>query len=161
MQSPPVGPRHVWVSQSALRLILDETEDKWPLETGGMLLGYHGQDQPEIVITEALGPGPKARHGSHTFTPDGKWQQRHLAERYESSGRVTTFVGDWHSHPEGLPLPSPRDLKTARKVSRRKSARVPYPATLIVGTEDDRPGICMYVFDEAVLLPVPWEIFGD
>lgn len=151
----------MWIAQQALRAILTETADKSPLETGGMLLGYCGQERTDVVITEATGPGPNARHRRYTFTPDGRWQQRRLAEAYEASGRVTTFLGDWHSHPGGQPLPSARDLKTARKVSRHKNARTPYPTTLIVGANDDDFTITTFVFAKDIFHGVLWELFGD
>jgi integrative and conjugative element protein (TIGR02256 family) len=147
---------------AALHDILLEAMEKWPLETGGMLLGYRGEHGGEVVITGATGPGPKARHRRYTFTPDGRWQQRELAKAYTSSGRVTTYVGDWHSHPESQPVPSVRDVKTALKVSRRKSARTPHPTTFIVGTGDEDSLIASaYVFADGKFHAVPWEITND
>jgi integrative and conjugative element protein (TIGR02256 family) len=157
-----VAPHKVWVAQTALQAILDEAEDKWPLETGGMLLGYRGDNGDDIVITEVTGPGPKSRHRRYAFTPDGRWQQRQLDRIYAESGRVTGFLGDWHSHPDARPRPSGRDLKTARKVSRRKSSRASHPTTLIIGSDENNElAVATFVLVDDVLRGVPWEPFGQ
>lgn len=157
----PVAPGKVWIADAAIRTILAEATDRAPLETGGMLVGYRGHDRPELVVTAATGPGPRARHRRYTFAPDGHWQQRLLAAIYEQSGRVTSYLGDWHSHPDGRPLPSTRDLKTARKVSRRSSARAPHPITLILDVDDETVVIATYVIDDGTLHAIPWETFVD
>jgi integrative and conjugative element protein (TIGR02256 family) len=156
-----VAPGKVWIADSAISTILAEAADRAPLETGGMLVGYRGDDRPDLVVTAATGPGPRARHRRYTFAPDGRWQQRLLAAMYEESGRVTTYLGDWHSHPGGQPLPSARDQKTARKVSRRPGARAPHPITLILGVDDDTPVIATYIIDDGSFTAVTWETFAD
>lgn len=95
-----------------------------------MLLGYRVARQ--VVVEATIGPGAKARHGIWTFSPDGMWQQEELVRRYVGSGRLQTFLGDWHSHPLGGLQPSGRDLKTARAVSSTQEALTAEPVTLIV-----------------------------
>jgi integrative and conjugative element protein (TIGR02256 family) len=107
-------------------------------ETGGMLVGYEGDERPEeVVVTSLIAGGPNASHREYTFRPDGRWQRKELARLYAASGRVMTFIGDWHSHPHGLPLPSPTDLKTAARTAANKRARAPRPLTLIVGRDKE------------------------
>ena len=40
----------------------------------------------------------------------------------EESGRILTFVGEWHTHPESFPTPSSIDLNTWRAVTRKNLA---------------------------------------
>lgn len=123
----------VWLAASALELMLAEAGSREPLETGGMLLGWQGpDDRAGIVVARVLGPGPRAKHRRTRFVPDDRWQRRALAELYERSGRVLRYLGDWHSHPGGGSAPSARDLRTAKKIARRRSARVAAPLTLIL-----------------------------
>ena len=99
-----------------------------------MLLGYVAppSDPEQLMIEHALGPGPGATHERHRFVPDGAWQQEQLADAYEASGRITTYLGDWHSHPAGTAVPSRRDHRTARSIARTASARNRRPLTVIV-----------------------------
>jgi integrative and conjugative element protein (TIGR02256 family) len=123
----------VWVAEAVLHTLVAEAAERAPLETGGMLLGYHGTDGADAVVTSLVGAGPSAQHELDGFVPDGVWQQTQLERIYEESGRVTTFLGDWHSHPRSAPLPSRRDNRTARKVARARDARAPFPLTIIAG----------------------------
>jgi integrative and conjugative element protein (TIGR02256 family) len=80
------------------------------------------------------------------FLPDGRWQQAELERVYAESGRVTTYLGDWHSHPEGAPIPSRKDKRTARRVARVADARAPRPLTIIVASAGDDWLIAAYRF---------------
>ena len=114
--------------------MMDDASSHLPNESGGMLLGYRSPGG-DLVIAELLEGGPDAIRKPTRFVPDGRWQQRQLALAYERSGRIHTYLGDWHSHPGGVLQPSRRDRRTARAVARSKAARAPQPVTLI-GTPD-------------------------
>jgi len=147
----------VLLSASAVEPILEEADRAAPDETGGMLLGYIAPDSdPEhVVIETVIGPGPSAKHSRHRFEPDAEWQQEQMADIYAGSGRTTTYLGDWHTHPGGVPVPSQRDRKTARRIARRKSARAPRPLILILGSnEDDEWSAVTYRWQADKLEPV-------
>jgi integrative and conjugative element protein (TIGR02256 family) len=104
-----------------------------PDESGGILLGYPGRDDPGIVsVLFEIGPGPNAMHKPYRFEPDGPWQEREIAAAYERSDRIATYLGDWHSHPDGSPRPSGLDRATARKIARTPEARCPHPLIVIL-----------------------------
>jgi integrative and conjugative element protein (TIGR02256 family) len=107
-----------------------------PDESGGMLIGYWSPNG-DAVITATVEGGPNAVRKRSRFEPDGKWQQQRLDEIYVRSGRMQTYLGDWHSHPDGIIRPSGRDQSTAKAVAKARDARTPHPLTLIC-IEDDR-----------------------
>lgn len=117
--------RTAWVDKRLLDLMIAESDCWYPKETGGILMGYLC-DQ-DVVVTDVIGPGPKAVHRRYSFTPDAKWQGDEIAKIYEESGRVTTYLGDWHSHPHGTPGLSVKDLVTLFRVAIHKPARAPRP----------------------------------
>lgn len=96
-----------------------------------MLLGYWAG--VEVVVTDVVGPGPCAVHKPASFSPDHDWQLERLAETYTASGRVVTYLGDWHTHPGGAPAPSARDRRTMRRIRRSGRARQRRPLMVIVG----------------------------
>ncbi|HEX3803210.1 MAG TPA: Mov34/MPN/PAD-1 family protein [Solirubrobacteraceae bacterium] len=118
-----------------MEAVLAEATLMAPLETGGMLLGYRAGGA--VVVQAVTGPGPDAKHHRAHFESDADWQQRELELIYEASGRVTTYLGDWHTHPSAPPIPSRRDRRTAQKVARTKEARSPTPLTAILGDAMD------------------------
>jgi integrative and conjugative element protein (TIGR02256 family) len=110
-------------------------DEFYPLEVGGVLLGYRLGGRVEIA--HAIGPGPGASHGRFRFEPDSEWQFEQISLLYESSGRRLSYLGDWHTHPRGRPTPSRRDRDTMRAIAHYPEARCPEPIMLILG---GRPG---------------------
>lgn len=109
----------------------------------------------EVVVIAVIGPGPRARHEALGFLPDGPWQRRELAALYRDSGRRLTYLGDWHSHPRGAPLPSDLDLETAERIAASPRAQAPRPLMVILGRDDRHPWIlAAYRFTEGELRPV-------
>lgn len=109
----------------------------FPLETGGMLLGYLA-DNGEVVVKKLIGPGPTAKHGFHHFEPDSSYQQG-LLEKYfrESEGQIT-YLGDWHTHPLGSPVLSVRDKQTLAEIAQSASSKIKHPLMgVLAGSETD------------------------
>jgi integrative and conjugative element protein (TIGR02256 family) len=113
-----------------------EAQRMAPLESGGVLLGWHGSDGLEVIVVDVLGPGPGATHMRTMFEPDADWQCAGIARAYEKSGRVLSYLGDWHSHPGGSERPSRRDERTARRIARSRHARAQRPLMLIMSGID-------------------------
>lgn len=110
---------------------LQEIDATFPQESGGVLMGQQ-QGQGEIWIDEIVGPGPKARHERYSFEPDLEWQRARIAEHYATTEGRSTYLGDWHSHPEashgGL---SNTDLKALKTIIRAPKAQCPRPLMMI------------------------------
>lgn len=126
--------------------MLDSSLRWYPLETGGVLMGY--AIGPEITIAEIIGPGPGADHLTVRFDPDGQWHEDEIARIHgASSGRVT-YLGDWHSHPRGKALPSHLDKATAKHIAETPESGTRTPLMLIVGmTEDAKFALRAYQWD--------------
>jgi integrative and conjugative element protein (TIGR02256 family) len=134
----------VLITASSLALIKSEATDKFPLETGGVLMGYRLPQEMQITITAVIGPGPAARHNRTTFLPDHEYQVREIASLYESSGREHTYLGDWHSHPRGSMAPSARDLTVMGRISNTTSARCAEPLLFLVVGGPEKWDLCMW-----------------
>ncbi len=120
-----------------------------PKETGGMLLGYvrSGRGHLDFVVTARVAGGPRAEHQPDRFVPDGDWQQRKLERAYRDSGRVASYLGDWHSHPTGGLQPSRIDRRTAARVAATKAARAPIPVCLILSATAVACDARVYTFE--------------
>jgi integrative and conjugative element protein (TIGR02256 family) len=139
--------------------MLEEADDKSPNETGGMMLGYVSPGGSALAVTDIIGPGPNALHRRSRFEPDGAWQQARLVERYAASGRITTYLGDWHSHPGGGPRPSREDVRTARRVARETDSRSRHPLCGILGVSAETNWVlAVYRYSARRLRPVELEL---
>jgi hypothetical protein len=59
-----------WISKGVLAFMAQEFRRTLPNETGGVLVGYWMADSEGVVITDAVGPGPRATHDKTRFVPD-------------------------------------------------------------------------------------------
>jgi integrative and conjugative element protein (TIGR02256 family) len=128
---PNMSTRRCWIERSALGSLVSEAR-RWRVrETGGALLGW--RDGEETVVMRVLGPGPAARHGWSSFEPDTKWQLEQGRRIYAESARTIAFLGDWHTHPLGVPKPSTQDRRTAEMLAEDEAFRTPVPLYAIAG----------------------------
>ena len=125
----------VWLSVTAQDELRREATSTTPKESGGILAGYHGEHDT-VVITHVIGPGPKAIHGHDYFIPDHEFHQEEITRVYEESGRFSTYLGDWHSHPNGGNGISKTDRRTLRRIANSPAARVERPLMLIISGAD-------------------------
>lgn len=73
-----------------------------PCETGGVLMGYWSDSGTEVVIVTLIGPGPRAERATDGLMPDHAFQEAAVERVYRESGRIVTYLGDWHTHPKGI-----------------------------------------------------------
>jgi len=126
------------LARALLRQLRAESLRTFPNETGGILMGWWSADDHGATVRSVIGPGPKAQHGRYTFIPDDEWQEREVARLYQESGRTLSYLGDWHTHPYGIPTPSIRDRRTLCRIARHRAARAPQPLMLILGVSGRR-----------------------
>lgn len=119
-----------WLRQSAQIDMEAEADRAHPPETGGVLIGYATRDG--LVVERIVGPGPMATATRTSFLPDTAFQQSELNRIYQLSAGKETYLGDWHSHPDGVPLISQIDRRTLRQIAGAKSARLNTPGMLIL-----------------------------
>lgn len=134
-----VSTLRAWLSRSVLQTMMDEADSHYPNETGGVLIGYFSADDPErCVIVDASGPGPSAQHERYRFSPNAEFQERYISDAYRTSGRIHTYLGDWHTHPDGALALSGKDKRTMRSIARTPEARLPRPLMSILAGHPER-----------------------
>lgn len=108
---------------------------KWPLETGGILLGKPTPNGH--IVTDLVGPGPDGRHERYGFVPDSEWQAEQVA-RLWATDPALHYLGDWHTHPDGSTRLSSLDRATARDIAAYEEARQPSPFMLVLALGGDQ-----------------------
>lgn len=107
---------------------------KWPLETGGVLLGKPGPGGS--TVTDLIGPGPAGRHKRFGFAPDSDWQAQQVAAKWSTDPGLH-YLGDWHTHPDGGTRLSRLDRSTAHDIAAYEDARQPRPFMLVLALGRD------------------------
>lgn len=127
-----------WVAQSVFQTMSDLAKLYQPRETGGCLLGYWVKPLGEVVVSDIVGPGPKAYHSRNRFVPDNEWQTAEIGGIYVNSGYLVSYLGDWHSHPGYASASlSWRDRITLRRIATHPPARAPHPIMGIIAKDDE------------------------
>lgn len=116
--------------------ITAEVDDKFPKETGGVLIGYQA-DNGEYVVRACTGPGENAVHKRFKFIPDHIWQCEQLDRIYAESRGEWVYLGDWHTHPRGNSSMSLLDMRTLSKIAKHEGSKLKSPLMMIGG---GRPG---------------------
>jgi integrative and conjugative element protein (TIGR02256 family) len=92
-----------------------------PMETGGILLGWHEEDT--IVVSHVLQIGDP-RASMHQYIRNDEAAQRAL-DTFQSvspDGKIG-YVGEWHSHPVAQP-PSQIDYDSLRQLAQEAQHQV-------------------------------------
>ena len=110
--------------------MVEEALAAFPLETGGLLLGWWtGADA--ALVTDVIGPGPDALHAATQFEPDTGWQRTALAEAWTQHPGIE-YLGDWHTHPNGTPKFSALDRAALATIAAHPAARAPRPWMAVI-----------------------------
>jgi integrative and conjugative element protein (TIGR02256 family) len=159
----------VWLPRQALSDMEAEADRVNPLETGGVLLGYWGRPAVEAVVTHVTGPGPRAIHLREAFEPDDDFQSEEIARIYGASGRLFSYLGDWHTHPGATAYLSPTDRKTLRKIARHGPSRLSVPLMAVLAGGDPwhlriwryKPPRWNLRFPRALVCPLSVQLYDD
>jgi len=108
------------------------------VETGGLLLGQVDDACRCVWVDDVSGPPPDSLLSAVHFDHGVEGVAELIAYHRERTGRLSTFVGMWHSHPCGKAEPSPTD-KAAMAALVTPVAGGPRRALIvIVGGDDER-----------------------
>lgn len=97
-------------------------------ENGGQLFARFADDTIRVeVATITKGRSKRARFG---FWPDRIAEQADIAKLFDLG---LHYVGDWHTHPEVQPTPSPIDKTKVIEIFRQSTHELPAMLIVIVG----------------------------
>lgn len=153
---PAVTIKVIRVSPIALRdLITMAGDSEDGRETGGVLLGFDATGGSPITVSVAGDPGPLAERSPLRFRRDLAHAQELAREAWLLDGSM--WIGDWHTHPLGYPIPSGTDLQSYRRVL--ASGAMPCFLSIIVSPhrvthEWREPDIRAWVISETHVDPV-------
>lgn len=110
-----------------------QTNEEDP-ESGGTLIGRYISGTDDVVVDEITVPLPSDDQTRQTFRRTQASHQQKIERAWEDSGNTQTYLGEWHTHPEAVPVPSELDQATwIKKLSRDRFGESLF--FLIVGTE--------------------------
>lgn len=126
------------------------------LETGGILLGRQHDDYIEVTV--AGDPGPNAKQEPTRFLRD-LGHARTLAESAWTTDQ-SQWIGEWHTHPNTEPLPSPIDLDSYARHLEDPDLGFTHFTSVIIGIVDAQPAVAAWVISPGAATLTPLIIEG-
>ena len=124
-----IGGLRVRITADAMRTFdIHRQKRCYQRESGGQLFGTVRSDR--WLVMEATGPKKGDRRSMLGFWPDRASEQREI---YAFHARGLEYLGDWHTHPEDYPTPSPKDQATISQIVRHSTHRLPGFLLCIIG----------------------------
>lgn len=103
-------------------------------EAGGVLLGRHLIDTPDLVVDEVTVPQKEDRRSRFGFFRSRQHGEVARA-RWAAANETIAYLGLWHTHPERDPTPSDVDLRDWEKATAQDVFEGDHLFFTIVGTE--------------------------
>lgn len=116
------------ISEELSRL-LSICSDSGPMEVGGILVGSYTAAHDCAIVTAVSGPPSDSCRGPTWFHRGVRGLQKCL-DRYWHALRHY-YLGEWHYHSHGSPLPSESDIRQLKKIADSTLYRCPEPVLLI------------------------------
>ncbi len=117
--------------------------ERLPNETGGILLGSFDIERKMIYVVDTI-PSPidsEERHTLYIRGREGLQEQLELAR--QQTFQQLEYVGEWHSHPDGVDcLPSRDDLNVLSWLTSHMDADG-VPGVMLIGCERDQLAILL------------------
>lgn len=111
-------------------------------EQGGQLFARVDSGCLEIVIATDV-QGSRRRF---SFRPNRRSEQKQINDLF---GDGLHYVGDWHTHPEDMPLPSALDVEKITDLFEKSNHQLEWLVLIIVGRAHFPDGIYVGFADQA------------
>ena len=107
-------------------------------EAGGIMLGRLIADSLDVVVDEVVGPLSQDKRSRFAFFRPRKQAQQIVDRAWATSRGTRIFLGEWHTHPEDDPQPSPQDSRNWRRICERAVVEQEFLLFMIVGRKKFR-----------------------
>ncbi len=104
----------------------------WQPESGGILLGKRRGKHIEVLL--ATEPMVNDIRSQFFFQREVEGHAAAAVDAWRAGNYLVDYVGEWHTHPQGIPIPSGIDRAEWHKLSAGRSNDIPLIA-VVVGTQ--------------------------
>lgn len=140
---------HLYISNQTLGKIRLELLKHYPKEFGGVFVGF--KKEGLIVIEDVLIPDDFVNGKTEFVRHPGTLNDR-LAKIFKETNGKTTYLGEWHSHPNASATPSSTDEKAMKEIAENIKIGNLNPVLMIVKVTQDVFEPITYLYNEKKLL---------
>lgn len=122
----------------------------YPNEFGGIFIGQIVDNGITARIEQILIP-KHYQHTSSYFKRFSKDLNEQLKTIFETSQGKRIYLGEWHTHPDGLAIPSEKDYATMLALSKNSEINIQTPVLLIYALNESVGNASCYILKEKKL----------
>ncbi|AIC93178.1 Mov34/MPN/PAD-1 family protein [Shouchella lehensis] len=124
-------PLKVEIGEQLVKKFSEASQEKYPNETGGILIGKYSTDLKKAIIKEIITEPQDSTSTTTSFFRGTEGLQKLLDESWKREELY--YLGEWHYHPLGNTKPSNQDVSEMKKIMTNQSYNCPEPILIIVG----------------------------
>ena len=120
------------IPPTSLKVFQAFSQGKQGLESGGLLFGHF--ELPRVILDVVTAPVATDKQGQYHFEIDSKNADKEIQKQFKAGHH---FLGEWHTHPQVQPHPSPKDLQTIRNLFVNSRHELNAVIMIIVGSRQN------------------------
>ena len=120
------GNKTVWISESAIAIIIAAASNAHPNETGGIVLGVHAMGRPWITHSVEI---QSLEQTQNRYRLPSDVRPRFVDRVRKVDSRIG-YLGEWHSHPANVG-PSLKDKISMTRIAFNSKAACPHPLLIV------------------------------
>lgn len=115
----------------------------YPNEFGGFLIGNYSDDLKKLNITNTILPN-RYKATQFLFERENIGIKEQLEQFYKENPQKF-YIGEWHTHPNNLPIPSNTDIIAMNNIANSKEVAIQSPVFLIIGYNKIKTELGFYI----------------
>lgn len=135
---------YIEIKDNIVQKIKDISCLYYPNEHGGLLVGNYSEDKKMVFVNDMILP-TSYKASPVTFERGSNGLRSILIEFFERES-PQLYVGEWHTHPNAQPIPSPTDVFALMSIARHPDVSIDNPIMLIVGLNKQSINMAFYAY---------------
>ena len=131
------------IDKNLIHELIEIGKKHYPKEFGGFLIGNYVNDFKQLNITDTILPR-KYKATKYLFQRDTVGIDGLLKSFYNETLKKY-YVGEWHTHPDNLPILSNTDINAINTINNYKEVAIQNPIFLIIGYNNIEVELGFYV----------------
>ncbi len=110
-------------------------EYDFKIESGGIIVGTLNPHENQVIVTDITLPYANDVRKANVFKRDSFGHQEEMDRLWHESKKTKTYLGEWHTHQQDIPVPSWIDKNDWKRIS-KKSLNYKAAFFVIVGQKE-------------------------
>ena len=131
------------LDKKALETLFEHRQNKFSQEAGGLL--FSPLDSESIINIMSISTPRKSDYRSQFFFKHDSVSAQKTINKYFKKN--LHYIGDWHTHPQKIPQPSPIDLQSINDIFLKSTHELNFMVHMIVGLSEDPRDLYICITD--------------